>query len=762
MRENYGNKRQPIMRILAAGLVILLICLEVCLFLVSVLRNSYRNEISADFQEHHVSTGEALDNSIDFGVEIVENAAVALGNVEYEYCDERIYSVLATYGAFQNMETLTYVPLSGCLYYEGRKYDKDYIGGSWQAFWEEMIDKSGTVVTLTPIGYDPTYRELLISVPVYYNNEFLGYMVGTQSLQNLFTEETYNYQNRMGECYLVSSLGIIISRSDDCVMIPNENIDFAESILEYSDKSEKSNREIQLLGNAFNLKKESGNVNIRTQEGDSLQISYYPLKSAEGLYFLSCYNDNLVDDKVQPLIYRSVLSCIIIIVLMITIIVYVWATAKRANITIEKLAYEDPVTKGKNINFFKEFAIGTMNVFKETPFVIYRFDIANFRYINEAYGHMRADEVLTSCIRNFDMTFGEKELCVRMNADQFLAIIENSSGVEKRLVQFRNAVNEEARSHGIKYPIRFKTGVYQIKKHDRDIDVMIDHANVARKTLNGDEKEMTAYYTERIVNDMRKVDRIESDMQRALATGEFRVYMQPKWDIYLNRVAGAEALVRWIKADGTMIYPDEFIPVFENDGFVEKLDFYMLETVCQRMEEMIEAGKKIYPVSVNQSRLLLHSPDYVTNIDRIIKKYHIPKNMIELEITETVFLDERDKMIETTNLLKECGVRLAMDDFGSGYSSLNMLKDIPFDIIKIDREFFSESVTSQHSQWILEKIIEMTSGLGMEVICEGVETKSQVLLLKTIGCRMVQGFFYSKPIPEEEFYEKYCESESYE
>ena len=146
----------------------------------------------------------------------------------------------------------------------------------------------------------------------------------------------------------------------------------------------------------------------------------------------------------------------------------------------------------------------------------------------------------------------------------------------------------------------------------------------------------------------------------------------------------------------------------------------------------------------------------MANFEKIIKTYAIPENIIELEITETVFLDERELMIETMNQLKKCGVRLAMDDFGSGYSSLNMLKDIPFDIIKIDRDFFSESVTSASSQWILQKIIEMSVGLGMEVICEGVENIEQIELLKVLGCSKVQGYYYSKPIPSAEFVTKYC------
>lgn len=754
MKEGFGEKKQPIMKILIIGMVILIICLAVCIVLVSTLRSTYSDEISADFQAHHISAGEKLDATIVSGIEAVESAAGVMGSAAASHKNADIYQVLNHYGHFSMLESLAFIRSSGRVFYNYQEYSASEIGDPLEELQEYMQTSEGTYIGIV-MSQEDGAPHILISTPVYLGDRFYGYLAATMKIDTIFEGGEFNYQKEMGECYLTDRNGIIVSRSSDAVFVSAESSDFGLSMLEYSDGKEDSKRAVQALANAY-TENNAGFVSIRTRKADSLQISYYPLSSVPDLFFISCYNDNLVDDKVQPLLFRSVLSCIIIVVLMIAIIVYVWATSKRANITIEKLAYEDPVTKGKNINYFKEFASHIMAVFKETPFVIYRFDIMNFRYINEAYGHLRADEILTSCINNFSSIFTEKELCVRMDSDQFLAILENDKEIEQRLERLTKSVNEDARGRGVKYPIRFKTGVYQIRKHDHDIDVMIDRANVARKTLKSDDSEMTAYYSEKIVQNMRKLDRIESDMQKALANGQFKVYMQPKWDIYLNRIAGAEALVRWIREDGSISYPDEFVPIFENNGFIEKLDFYMLEMVCQKMHEMIEAGYTIYPVSVNQSRMLLHSADYVANVKRIIEKYKLPENAIELEITESVFLDDRSNMIQIINQLKECGVRLAMDDFGSGYSSLNMLKDVSFDTIKIDREFFAESVTTERSRWILQKIVELSSGIGMEVLCEGVETEEQVSILKAIGCRMVQGFYYSKPIPEEEYIANYC------
>ena len=755
MRERYSHKKQPMAKVLAAGLVILGFSLGVCFWFVSILEKTYGEEMAWEFQDRHIIAGEMLDNTIKDVTEVVEATARAMGNENYECNNARIVNVLRGYEDFEKLSTLSYITEDGWIYYLGLRYSMESAGPQWEGLWEELHSHEGNYVGISQSEYEDGAKHILIAVPVMYGESRIGYVVGTMSLYEVFDGMAFNYLNQMGECYLTDYQGDILSRSTDAVIIEKGHTDFKMSILSHMNGGEENESAMQQMMEQF-TKAGSGFITLTTQSNESMQISYYTMQSVEDVAFLSCYNDNLIDDKIQPLIFRSVASCILIITLMVAIIVYVWATAKKSNLTIEKLAYEDSVTKGKNINYFKEFAMATLGFYKETPFVIYRFDIANFRYINEAYGHTKADEVLASCIRNFDEIFSDKELCVRMNADQFLAIIENDNTVDTRLKQYKAKVNEDARSRGIKYPIRFKTGIYQVKKHEKDIDIMIDHANVARKTLAGDEKEMVAVYSEQIVTDMRKVDRIESDMQRALATGEFRVYLQPKWDIFQNRIAGAEALVRWIKNDGSIVLPGEFIPVFENNGFIEKLDFYMLEMACRHIRELLDEGRPIYPVSVNQSRVLLHNPDYVATIKKIISSYKIPENYIELEITESVFLDERDKMIETMKQLKNCGVTLAMDDFGSGYSSLNMLKDVPFDVIKIDRGFFSESVTSQKSLVVLHKIMEMAEGLGISVVCEGVESVEQIKLLQAMGCRVVQGFYYSKPIPREVYEETYC------
>ncbi|MBQ7832260.1 MAG: GGDEF domain-containing protein, partial [Lachnospiraceae bacterium] len=465
-------------------------------------------------------------------------------------------------------------------------------------------------------------------------------------------------------------------------------------------------------------------------------------------------------EKIQPVLFRSFLLWVIILVIMLVIIGLVWQSGRTAQQTVEKLAFEDEVTGGRNLNYFRKKATEIINQNRETPFLIYRFDILNFRYINEAYGHGKADTVLKACVQEFNRIYSQNELCVRINSDHFLALVMNNMDSKQNFQNYSKAVGECARASGVRYPIRLRVGIYQVRKDDYDIDIMIDHANAARKSLNGLEKIQEAVYSEKIVSNMKKVDAIESQMQSAIINDEFKIYLQPKWDVVNDCLVGAEALVRWVKDDGSMVYPSDFIPIFETNGFIEKLDFHMLEMLCKRIRDIEEEGKyRIVPISVNQSRIMINNPDYVKNVEKVISRYNTKVEHLEIEITETVFFDEKSKMIEVVKQLKELGLNLAMDDFGSGYSSLNILRDIPFDILKIDREFVSESVASKSSIIIMEKIIEMAKGLNIRVICEGVETMEQVDVLRKLGCTMVQGYYYDRPIPMDEFLEKYCKNE---
>lgn len=393
--------------------------------------------------------------------------------------------------------------------------------------------------------------------------------------------------------------------------------------------------------------------------------------------------------------------------------------------------------------------------YRELPYVVICFDILNFRYINEGYGHQKADMLLRAMVEASRESFSYNETFARLSADCFICLAINDGRDKERRRFIEERLSKAASSIHINYPVRIKCGYYAINDYQEDISHMMDKANLARKAVDINSKDLVSGYEESLMEETRKREDVESKMEAALEAGEFVPYLQPKWNMKEDKIAGSEALVRWKKKNGEIIPPNDFIPIFEKNGFIEKIDFYMLEQICRYLRQMIDEGRKVYPVSINQSRYLLHDPGYTLHVQQILLKYKIPKGLVELELTETVFFHERERMLDVMKQLKELNLELSIDDFGSGYSSLNLLRDMPFDVLKIDRGFLDKTETSDSGKWILRKIVEMAEGLGVRVICEGVETPEQVQMLLEIGCIYAQGFLYSRPIPLEKFIDEY-------
>ena len=749
-KEKINSRDGQFLRILIIGLVIVFVCLSICMILVKDLKNAYNEETMQNYHEHHMSAADIINDE-------VANLKVDAARIAKEYSEKDpavggqvFYDFIADRMAGRYYD-IAYVDEFNNLYIDGEKIADD-TSEDWAGNIFDAVKKTSTSMVFKGdyINTELDGDQIMVVEPA--GN---GYILLIEEFSALLYSGSLDYQNTIGQTYIIDKDMHVLGYGLNGSVITAGN-SFALSILQSTDGSQETKRAVQKMRNDLSERK-SGYISVSLNDNSVVQISYCTIDGLDGTYFITSFNKNLTEYKIKPLLVRSMLSCLFIMFLMLLIIFYVWATSKKANITIEKLAYEDPVTGGRNLNYFKEFSLKVIESYRETPFVILRFDIANFRYFNEAYGHTRADEVLASCVRNFADVFTERELLVRITADQFLALVLNDNTYESKIDRFKELVNADARGKGIKYPVRFKTGVYQVKKSDTDIDVMIDHANVARKTLNAERNQLKAYYSDSIVTNMRKTDRMESEMRNAFSNGEFHVYYQPKWDVVGNHVAGAEALVRWNKKDGNVILPEEFIPVFEQNGFVEVLDFYTLEEVCKQIRNLFDEGRTTYPISINQSSVLLHNPDYVNNVQKILKKYNIPAGVIEIEVNEDVFDDDRDSMFKMLKELKACGVRVLLDNFGSGSASLAILKDAPFDIIKIGSEFFAEAVSNKQNLWILQKLIEMINGLGLELICEGVESNEQAVFLRNLGCRLVQGFFYSRPIPGDEYVQLFCD-----
>ena len=258
-------------------------------------------------------------------------------------------------------------------------------------------------------------------------------------------------------------------------------------------------------------------------------------------------------------------------------------------------------------------------------------------------------------------------------------------------------------------------------------------------------------YDNKMRDQMLLEQQIVNEFDAALEHGGFKLFLQPKYDLETEQIMGSEALVRWIKADGSYVLPSLFIPVLEKNGSVYAVDRFIWEETCKCLRRWIDAGKNVKPVSVNVSRIDLYDPELINVLVGLTVKYEIPKYLLELEITESAYTDDPRMIMGVTEKLQSEGFLILMDDFGSGYSSLNMLKDIHIDILKLDMEFLRSTDQTGRGGNILSAMVQMARSLNLHTIAEGVETREQVDFLKSIGCNCVQGYFFSQPITVEEF-----------
>ena len=390
-----------------------------------------------------------------------------------------------------------------------------------------------------------------------------------------------------------------------------------------------------------------------------------------------------------------------------------------------------------------------------TEFDIICSDIENFKMINDRYGMSKGNEVLKFIADSFRKAQSDYSISGYLGTDKFAFFTKHIDEYSEEVFE---QVTGETLSNSPIPNLRIKFGIYRGVNKTIPVSAMCDRAFIAIEQIKKQFVTMVAEYNEELRLKIIKSQRLLEDMDKSIENREFKVYFQPKHDTETQRIVGAEGLVRWIHSELGFISPGEFIPLFEKNGFITKLDFYIWEEVLRIMRDWKLSGKKLVPVSVNVSRADFIIRDLPQIMDALCQKYDISKDYLHLEVTESAYTENGDQIIETVKELRKLGFKIDMDDFGTGYSSLNMLNKLPVDIIKLDIGFIrNECIESDKS--ILKFVIELANSLQLETIAEGVETESQYSILKKLGCKQIQGYYFSKPLPLEEF-EKYCEEKA--
>lgn len=384
-------------------------------------------------------------------------------------------------------------------------------------------------------------------------------------------------------------------------------------------------------------------------------------------------------------------------------------------------------------------------------FAFIHFDIDRFRMINAFYGSREGDRligIVATAIRGAMEDYG-RGTYGRIGGDVFGICIpyENSDNI----YQLLDDIRREVRQHQVHYYLETCSGIYLIEDREMDVALMHDNAALAAAQCKNQYMVHEALYTKELNDRLIQEQHIIDEMDDALEGEEFIVYFQPKYDLENMAPYGAEALVRWQKPNGTLISPNEFVPVFEKNGFITKLDYYVWEKVCQFIRSELDEGRSPAPISVNVSRVNLYNPQFLETLINLVEKYKIPPKHLNLELTESVFSEDERTIQNAIKYLHRAGFTIMMDDFGSGYSSLNVLKDLDLDVLKIDMKFFSKGNTAEKGAKIIEAVIKMAESLDMTVIAEGVEEKAQVDMLADLGCDYIQGYYFAKPMPQAQY-----------
>ena len=421
---------------------------------------------------------------------------------------------------------------------------------------------------------------------------------------------------------------------------------------------------------------------------------------------------------------------------------------KLNGVVVDYLATYDELT---GIYNKQAFYAKTKEMLLDNPdknFDLLRINIERFKVLNDLFGESTGDKLLRyigKFLKEINLP-----LCVsgRLYADNFVVCYEAGKGDSRRMI---NTLQMVADSFAINNRTILSFGLYRIDDKTLPVSVMCDRANMALWKAKGNFKNPYCEYDEKMRQQVLKEQKIINAMEMAIQNKEFTLYLQPKYNIEKGTIIGAEALVRWISLENGFISPGDFIPVFENNGFVYEVDKFIWEESCRYLRKWLDEGREVHPISVNVSRIDLYDPKLVQHLVDLREKYQLPSQYLELEITESAYTEDPEQIITITRQLREAGFVILMDDFGTGYSSLNMLKDIQIDVLKLDMGFLKSSDYSAKGGNILTAILKMAESLKMQTIAEGVETKEQVEFLKSIGCKYVQGFYYSKPLPVEDF-----------
>ena len=709
------------------------------------IKTNLEREIISSLSEEAEENAALIEKEIDAKFGVLQSFANELSSTGDEIAEIRdMQSFVEVY----NFRRMGFVDLNG-IAKTTDGFEKDL---SFREFYQVGLKGESFITESLPETIGDSTEDMIniLSVPVYDNKgEIKGVLFATY-LTEKFHEVIFSdsFQGE-GYTYIVAGDGDVISSYGDGMQKEYDNIfiytgDAAQYDDAIQEKVENDMREkISRVGIGVN------------EDNDKYFYCYKPLEieSADmNWYIFSIEPKSVLDERMHP-IMRDIqfLTVILICILVMANIIFLYYNVRRRQ-ELFRLAYKDSITGGDNFSNFKEKA----KKYENTEGYVIALDISEFKLVNNVCGNARGDEVLKVIWDVIMANCNDNEQAARVNADRFVIFWIESS---KKTVTYRieKLINEiEGISEQLSVPRLYPViGIRAVEKFD-DADKRYGEALRAKSLIKNRRDRHYAFYDEIDYDTIVENKKLENGFEKALADKKFEVWYQPKFNSHTGKIVGSEALIRWRADDGSLISPGRFIPLFEKNGNIIRLDEYVFREVCRQQKEWQKEGIQILPVSVNISRFSLYYSNVVEKYERIINYYDVDHKYVQIEITESAII-ENTVIVELIQKFHDAGFDILLDDFGSGYSSLASLNQMPFDTIKLDKSLV-DYVGNENGEKLLKFIVQLVQSLGMKITAEGVEYKEQLDFLENLNCDDIQGFYFSKPLMLADFSAKLTEN----
>lgn len=709
------------------------------LLYVASVQKSLFLETQTHLKEIAIQSANRIEEKINANMELLNTLEIDARDFE-KYSEQEKIEKLSSWDKKSSFSEIAYVDGFG----NGVTSEGEAINVSAQSYFKKSLSGDAYISGVIKKFGNGFENVIIFSAPVIKNNNIEGILYGLFEMRAI--SDVMKFDSFEGKGY-----GYVVDRKGNIVIHPDEK--YINKNVFYEVSKQNDSVETQRVKGEFS-RNESGSVIYKAASGKKY-VSYVPIKMnghESYLYAVTVVPYDIVFKQSKKVISQTIALIALMAMISLGVMAYILYQKKKNEGILKKVAYEDKLCSVLNRNGFTKQVIVYLQNSNADLAAIYM-DIDNFKLINSVFGYEFGDGVLRYMAGVLTALANKKTVIGRLDGDNFCILTSYKSEDEifRGVGKVADKINGRYSHHK---EIMISAGIYFIKDKDEELEQIFDKAHLANKSIKYFRKEPYAVYSDMLTDSIKEENWLAEEMKKAIDGKDFEVYYQPKFELISQDVVGSEALIRWKHSERGFISPMEFIPLAEKTQLIVDIGRFVFEKVCMDMLYWKEKGIPVLPVAVNVSRVELYQGDIVEFIKSVAEEYQIDYRFIQIEITETVAMNEYENIKNVLSKINALGISISIDDFGSGYSSLGCLHKFKVDTLKLDRSFIANIENDKKGINILRGMIELARVLELKTVCEGIETEQQLEMLKGMDCKYGQGFIFARPMPRTE-YEKF-------